>query len=157
MKTEPEWSQVRRLMFVCHGNICRSPMAACILSQLLYNKGLTHIFVDSCATSAEELGNPLYPPAREELIRHGVPVLPHRARQATPADVENFDLFLCADEANIRNLVRVVGPAVLPKCYRLLDFTDHPRDIADPWWTGDFSQTWQDLQEGCSVLLEKLQ
>lgn len=156
MNPEPDWHQVHRMVFVCHGNICRSPMAACLMSYLLEQEEVTDVFVDSCATSAEELGNPMYPPAREELRRHGVPVLPHRARQATMADIGNFDLFLCAEEINIRNLARLLGREVLPKCHRLLDFADRPRDIADPWWTGDFSQTWKDIEEGCLILLEKL-
>ncbi len=153
---EPDWSQVRRLMFVCHGNICRSPMAACLMTHLLAQEGMTHIAVDSCATSDEEEGNPIYPPAREELRRHGIPLLPHRARQATRADVATCDLFLCAESVNVRNLARVVGPEVLDKTCRLLDLAARPRDIADPWWTGDFSETWRDLDEGCRRLLENL-
>ena len=143
-------------MFVCHGNICRSAMAECITAHLLKQEGLNDILVASCATSAEELGNPIYPPAREELLRHNIPLRPHRARQACPADLDRYDLFLCAESINIRNLARVVGSAVLDKTCRLLDLTDHPRDIADPWWTGDFTQTWFDLQEGCHALLKRL-
>ena len=151
-----DWSKVNRLMFVCHGNICRSPMAEFITLYMLEQEGLKDIFVASCATSTEELGNPLYPPAREELLRHNIPLRPHRARQACLADLDKFDLFLCAESINVRNLARVVGPAVLDKTCRLLDLTDRPRDIADPWWTGDFTETWRDLQEGCHALLEKL-
>ena len=153
---EPDWSQVHRLMFVCHGNICRSVMAEFMMSYLLEKEGVMNISVASCATSAEEVGNPIYPPAREELLRHGIPLRPHRARQATSADLADYDLFLCAESVNIRNLVRVVGPEVLDKSCRLLDFTSHPRDIADPWWTGDFTQTWLDLEEGCHALIDQL-
>ena len=131
-------------------------MAECLMAHLLLQENMTHVTVASCATSDEESGNPIYPPAREELLRHSVPLRPHRARQATSADLSQYDLFLCAESINIRNLARVVGPAVLDKTCRLLDLTDHPRDIADPWWTGDFTQTWFDLQEGCHVLLQKL-
>ena len=131
-------------------------MAECITTYLIKQKGLSDIFVASCATSTEELGNPIYPPAREELLRHNIPLRPHRARQACPADLDRYDLFLCAESINIHNLARVVGPAVLDKTCRLLDLTDHPRDIADLWWTGDFTQTWFDLQEGCRALLKRL-
>ena len=131
-------------------------MAEFITKYMLEQEGFKDIFVASCATSTEELGNPLYPPAREELLRHNIPLRPHRARQACPADLEKYDLCLCAESINVRNLARVVGPAVLDKSCRLLDLTDHPRDIADPWWTGDFTQTWFDLQEGCCALLKHL-
>ena len=143
-------------MFVCHGNICRSPMAECLMAHLLLQKNMTHISIASCATSIEELGNPIYTPAREELLRHNIPLRPHRARQACPADLDQYDLFLCAESINIHNLARAAGPAALDKTCRLLDLTNHPRDIADPWWTGDFTLTWCDLQEGCHALLEKL-
>ena len=149
------------ILFVCHGNICRSVMAEMIMRQMLSDAGLGDIvLVDSCATSTEEIGNAIYPPARRCLQAHNVPVLPHVARQITRDDYARFDLILCMENYNIRNLHRVLGETIMqadaalpaPKIQRLL-----PRDVADPWYTGDFETAYSDIAEGCRLLLQQLQ
>lgn len=141
------------ILFVCHGNICRSVMAEMILRDMLSDR--EDITIDSCATSTEEMGNGIYPAARRCLQTHGVPILPHSARQITPDDYERFDYILCMEEYNIRNLRRVLGEAVWqkdqalkePKIRRLLN-----RDVADPWYTDDFETAYRDIVEGCRKL-----
>lgn len=149
---------MRRVLFVCHGNICRSVMAEMIMRHLVAEAGREDEFViDSCATSREEIGNDIYPPAKRCLSAHGVPFTRHAARQITKEDYDKFDLILCMEEYNIRNLARVLGQdlmqqdAVLPhpKIRRLLH-----RDVADPWYTGDFEATYEDVLEGCQQLLD---
>lgn len=152
---------MKKILFVCHGNICRSAMAEMIMRQMVSEAGLdTEVLIDSCATSTEEIGNDIYPPARRCLQTHGVPVLPHAARQITRDDYARFDLILCMENYNIRNLHPVLGGQLMaedtalpaPKIQRLL-----PRDVADPWYTGDFETTYRDLMEGCTALLNQLQ
>lgn len=145
------------ILFVCHGNICRSPMAEFVMKDLVKKDGLdTKFVIASAATSAEELGNPVYPPARNELARHGISCAGHAARKLTKADYAAFDLLLGMDHANIRNMERVCGGDPLGKIHRLLDYTSRPGDVADPWYTGDFRTTWNDVSEGCAALLDKL-
>lgn len=136
-------------------------MAEMIMRQMVSEAGLdTEVLIDSCATSTEEIGNDIYPPARRCLQTHGVPVLPHAARQITRDDYARFDLILCMENYNIRNLHPVLGRQLMaedtalhaPKILRLL-----PRDVADPWYTGDFETTYRDLIEGCTALLNQLQ
>ena len=145
-----------KILFVCHGNICRSPMAACMLRQMAKERGVP-VLTDSAATSREEIGNPIYPPARRKLKQEGVPMDDHRARQMTQEDYLNYDLLFAMDTANIRNMVRIAGGDPAGKIARLLDGTPRPRDIADPWYTGDFDATYQDLAEGCAALLDRLE
>lgn len=147
-----------KLLFVCHGNICRSPMAEFYMKDLVKRKGLADRFhIASAATSAEEIGNPVYPPARNELALHGISCAGHVARQLTRSDYAAFDLLIGMDGANIRNMERICGGDPLGKIHRLLDYTFRPGDVADPWYTGDFEATWQDVSEGCQAILDRLQ
>ena len=139
-----------KILFVCHGNICRSPMAAFVLKDMAAKAGVSHKFqIDSRATSREELGNPVYPPARRELNRHGIPCDGHRATQITRKDLEYNDYIYYMDSNNRRNLNRM-----FPDFHAFLPFLS--RDVADPWYSGDFTQTWADVQEGCTRILEEL-
>ena len=144
-----------KILFICHGNICRSPMAEFVMKDMAAKAGVGERFViDSAATSTEELGNPVYPPARQELAAHGVVCGPHTARQMTRADYDKYDLLIGMDSANIRNMTRICGGDPAGKIHRLLDYTARPDDVADPWYTGDFSTTWRDVAEGCRGLLK---
>ncbi|HIY21707.1 MAG TPA: low molecular weight phosphotyrosine protein phosphatase [Candidatus Flavonifractor merdigallinarum] len=145
------------VLFVCHGNICRSPMAEFVMKDLVARAGVADdFFIASAATSTEEIGNPVYPPARRELARHGIDCAGKRAVQLRKGDYAKYDYLLGADSRNITNMLRIVGRDPAHKICRLLDFTDHPRDIADPWYTGDFQRTWDDVVEGCTALLAHL-
>lgn len=142
-----------KILFICHGNICRSAMAQCVMQALVEQRGAAgRFFIDSAATSAEELGNPIYPPARRELQRHGIPVLPHRARRVTAADYDRFDRLIVMDANNERNLRRILPSDPGGKVRRLLP----GREVADPWYTGDFEATWNDVLAGCEALLREL-
>ena len=149
---------MKKILFVCHGNICRSVMAEMIMRHLTEPEGETYV-IDSCATSREEIGNDIYPPAKRCLSAHGIPFTRHAARQITREDYEQFDLILCMEDYNIRNLRRVLGEELMlhdaalpqPKIRRLLN-----RDVADPWYTGDFETTYRDLVEGCKALLHEI-
>ena len=139
-----------KILFVCHGNICRSPMAEFVLKDMVKKAGLTDRFrIASVAVSTEELGNPIYPPARRELQRHGIDCDGHRARQITAADVAQFDRIYYMDSSNLRWLHRL-----FPGETKFRPFLS--RNVADPWYTGDFTQTWLDIQEGCSRIMEEL-
>ena len=156
--------KMKKILFVCHGNICRSVMGEMIMRHLVSQesssgncKSIVHI--DSCATSREEIGNDIYPPAKRCLSAHSIPFTRHAARQITREDYEMYDVILCMEEYNIRNLRRVLGEEIMqrdatlpqPKIRRLLN-----RDVADPWYTGDFEATYRDLMEGCKALLEEI-
>lgn len=146
-----------KILFICHGNICRSPMAEFVMKKLVKDAGLERDFaIESAATSTEELGNPVYPPARRELMRHGLTCEGKTARQVTAEDYRRFDLLVCMDRANIRNTQRLTGPDREGKIRLLLDYTGEGRDVADPWYTGDFAATWRDVTAGCEALLRAL-
>ena len=139
-----------KVLFVCHGNICRSPMGEYVLRHMAKEKGVDRLLqIDSVAVSREELGNPVYPPARRELNRHGIQCDGHRARQITQADVDGYDHIYYMDASNLRYLNRL-----FPGETKFKPFLS--RDVADPWYTGDFTQTWIDICEGCSRILEEL-
>ena len=146
-----------KILFVCHGNICRSPMAEMILRDMVRRRGLEAEFViASAATSTEEIGNPVYPPARRMLASHGIDCGGKRAVQLCRADYDRYDWLLGMEAANIRRMRAICGGDPEGKIARLLDGTPNPRDIADPWYTGDFQSTWDDLVEGCTALLDRL-
>ena len=145
-----------RILFVCHGNICRSPMAEFIMKDLVKKAGLESQFrIDSAATSTEEIGSPVYPPARRKLAEHGIACAGKTARRMEPDDCRRYDLLIGMDQANLRNMRRICGGGE-GKLHLLLEFTGRPGDVADPWYTGDFEQTWQDVLRGCTALLEQL-
>ena len=137
-----------KILFVCHGNICRSPMAEFVLKDMAKKAGVA-VQVASVAVSTEELGNPVYPPARKELAKHGISCDGKRARQITQADITAFDRIFYMDSSNARYLARM-----FPGETKFQPFLD--RDVADPWYTGDFTQTWEDICEGCQRILEEI-
>lgn len=150
-----------RIMFVCHGNICRSPMAEFIFKALVKERGLEDEFViKSSATSTEEIwngiGNPIYPPAQEELRRQGIPFEKRRAVQLTRSDLDEYDFFIGMDSANIRNMHRILGEGADKKIYKLMDFTSRGGDVADPWYSDRFDIAYSDVYDGCVGLLNKL-
>lgn len=147
-----------RVLFVCLGNICRSPMAEFIMKSIISERGLSdRFYIASAATSTEEIwngvGNPVYPPAKRELAKHGISCEGKRAVQITKADYGKNDYILGMEERNIRNILRIVGKDPEHKVKLLLDYSDHPRDIADPWYTGNFESTYRDVVEGCEGFL----
>ena len=143
-----------RILFVCHGNICRSPMAEFVMKDLVRKAGLEDAFyIESAATSTEEIGNDVYPPARRKLAEHDISCKGKTARQMTRRDYERYDLLVGMDSWNIRNMKVICGGDPDGKIRQLLDFTNRPGDVADPWYTGDFEATWQDVLKGCQALL----
>ena len=148
---------MKKILFVCHGNICRSSMAEYVMKDLVKKAGLASQFhIESAATSREEIGNPVYPPARRKLAEHGISCDGHAARQLTNADYEKYDLLIGMDRANLRDMHRICGGDPDGKLRLLMDYTDRPGDVADPWCTGNFETTWQDVLEGCQGLLHEL-
>ena len=146
-----------KILFVCHGNICRSPMAEFVMKDLLKKAGLEdQVEVASAATSTEELGNPVYPPARRKLAEHGLSCAGKTARQLRRSDGDRYDLLIGMDDANLRNMRRICGPEASGKIRSLMDYTDRPGQVADPWYTGDFDATWRDVLDGCQGLLRAL-
>ena len=146
-----------RILFVCWGNICRSPMAEFILKDMVRKRGIEDDFViESAAHSTEEIGNPVYPPAKRELALHGISCAGKTARQIRRDEYDKWDYIIAMEKLNLRYIDRILGGDPEHKVHLLMDFTDHPEDIDDPWYTGDFSGVYDQIQKGCEGLLLKL-
>ena len=146
-----------RVLFICHGNICRSTMAESVMTYLVKQKKLENLFyINSAATSREEIGNGPHYGTVNKLRQVGIPVIPHRAVQMTAFDYAEYDYLIGMDTANIRNMNRIAGGDPEEKIYKLLTFAGSGRDVADPWYTGDFDATYRDVLEGCNALLEHI-
>ena len=146
-----------KILFVCHGNICRSPMAEFVMKDLVKKAGLEGQFhIESAATSTEEIGNPVYPPARRKLMEHGIDCSGKTARQLQNRDYDEYDLLIGMDRANLRNMHRICGGDYAGKLHLLLEYAGRQGDIADPWYSGDFEATWRDVEAGCRGLLEQI-
>ena len=150
-----------KVLFVCHGNICRSPMAEFVLKKMVADRGLSDIFhIESAATSTEEIwngiGNEVYPPAKAKLAENGISCEGKRARQTVKSDYSRFDYIIGMDSNNLRNMKRIYGSDPEEKLSLMLDFTDRRGDVADPWYTGNFDATWRDVSDGCRGFLDKI-
>ena len=144
-----------KILFVCLGNICRSPMAEFVFKDMVNKKGLSNEFyIESAATSREAVGEGIYFGTRNILKEQGIPFEERKARQMTKEDYNKFDYILGMEQKNIVNILRIVGEDKNNKVFRLLDFSDSPRDITDPWYTGDFDITYYDVEDGCSKFLD---
>ena len=146
-----------RILFLCHGNICRSPMAEFVMKKLVVDAGLEDVQVESAALHTDEIGNDIHRGTRRELERHGIPYSPRRAWLLDAAKASEYDLIIGMDAYNMADLRRLVYPADLPKVRRLLDFAGVNRDMADPWYTGNFDETYSDVVAGCTALLRFLE
>ncbi len=150
--------QATRILFVCHGNICRSPMAEFVMKDLVRKRGLENRFsIASAATSTEEIGNDIHRGTRRVLTEHGVPFALRSARRLRADDAAAWDYIVGMDEANVRNIGRILGPGALERTFKLLTFAGRTDDVADPWYTGDFETTYRDVLEGCTALLERIE
>ena len=154
---------MKKIMFVCHGNICRSPMAEFIMKELARKAFAdSELHIESSATSSEEIGNSIYPPAEYTLAQHGIPCSGHRARRFTIDNYNNFDFVVVMEDYNVRNLTRIIGCDCEGKVWKLLDFVaDEPQrcsgaDISDPWYHGNFDKTYKEIEKGCKALLKYL-
>ena len=146
-----------KVLFICHGNICRSPIAEYILKDLVSKRRIAdQFYIASAATSYEEIGNPVYPPARAELAKHGIGCKGHAARKLVKKDWEDYDYLIAMEEYNLRNIRREFGDTMTKQVSLLLDYTNNPGDIDDPWYTGSFGKTYEEILTGCEGFLEYL-
>ena len=144
-----------KVLFVCHGNICRSPMAEFLLRDIIQKRGLEHcFFIASVATSREELGNPVHSGTVRKLKEHKISTAGKYAVLLQKKDYDTYDYIIGMEQKNVRNIHRIIGSDPYHKVFALLDFSDHPRNIADPWYTGDFDKTYEDIAEGCEAFLD---
>ena len=149
---------MKRIMFVCHGNICRSPMAEFIMKRIVDERGLSgRYYIASSATSTEEIGNPVYPPAMAELMKHGIRCTGKRSVQLQRSDADRYDLFIGMDEANIRNMRRILGEGAYGRIHKMMSFTGSDNDVSDPWYFGGFDKTYDDCYAACSALFDLLE
>ena len=149
---------MHKILFICHGNICRSTMAQFVFADMVKRRHVDHLFIiDSAATSTEELGNPPHHGTVQKCREKGVPVLTHYATQMTKADYDHYDYIIGMDESNMRDMHRLFGGDPQNKLWKLLNLCGESADVADPWYTGDFEATWQDINRGCTALLERIQ
>ena len=146
-----------RILFVCHGNICRSPMAEFIMKDMVAKRGLRDFYIESCATSTEELGCDMYPPAKRCLTSHGIPFEHRSARQMTRGDYDRFDMIIAMDSWNIRNMKHFIGDDPGRKVSLMMSHCGKDDDVTDPWYSGDFETTYNDITEACTALLDSLE
>lgn len=155
--TERRKGRKIKVLFICHGNICRSTMAESMFTDMVNRKNLSHLFtIDSAATHCEEGGNPPHYGTVRKLKEEKIPLVPHRSRLMTKRDYETFDYLIGMDTANIRDMIRIAGGDPQKKIYKMLSFAGSDRDVADPWYTGDFEATYRDLEEGLKGFMEKI-
>ena len=146
-----------KVLFICHGNICRSPMAQYVFEDMVKKQGMGYLFeIDSAATSREEIGSDTHPGTKKKLSENGIPFTRRKARQLTKRDYEAFDYIIGMDDANVRNIMNICGGDPEGKVFKLLDFAGKDRSIADPWYTGNFDETYDDVTEGCEALMRSL-
>ena len=146
-----------KILFICHGNICRSVMAEFVMKELCRRAGVDMLFeIDSAAVSCEEIGNDIYPPAKRKLREKGIPFTFHAARQITREDYDYYDYIICADRSNLRWLERIIGEDPAQKVSLMMSWVGETRDVADPWYTGDFEAAYRDIDESCRAILRQL-
>lgn len=147
---------MKTVLFVCHGSICRSPMAEYIFKDMVRKVGLEDVRIDSAAVSYEEEGNDIYPPAKRTLHAHGIPFGQHRAHRVTDAEASEYDVIVIMDSSNRRLLSRILSPMNMSKVHMMMEYAGKASDVSDPWYTGDFEKTYRDITEGCAGLLRSL-
>lgn len=147
---------MKSVLFVCHGNICRSPMAEYIFRDMVKKAGLEDVRMDSAAVSCEEEGNDIYPPAKRTLQAHGIPFSRHRAHRISDAEASEYDVIVIMDSSNRRLLSHIISPLNMAKVHKMMEYAGRSSDVSDPWYTGDFERTYMDIAEGCKGLLASL-